>query len=520
METYSIYNISKGERKKTKMKGKKFLAFSLTVAMLAGSALTVSAAGVADVFNAGYYADKYGDLKAAYGADEAALLKHFMTSGAKEGRVMSPILDVAAYRNAYADLNAAFGDNWDSYVDHYLTFGIREGRKAGVLFDLADYAAKNPDVKAAYGEDYTAIAKHYVNFGIKEGRPGGTVVKAATPAAGSGSSGNTGNGGTTTTPEEPVTPPVVKYGHEHNWDAMIAAGTAQMVEIEAPTCTHAGYINYRCPEMVICVTYIDGSVEWILSREFDKDLDAGDVFHGKTIERWTESQCSATTGRRTVAQLHHSVPASGAYIVDHPTCTQPGVATYVCETCGTHVDKEAIPALGHAMAPTKTVTATSCDETGKGYTEQTCQRCGIKQQINVVYKHSVAKYTTITDATCFSEGEERGYCSVCKKEDVRKIAITPHPAEQPVDISVDTYVDDGTGNSVPAHATYQVTYCTTCHVITAVSADVDTVLTRTACTDTDGDGLCDGCKRPVNRTLMNGEKLYKVGEYYNNTIVQ
>ena len=59
--------------------------------MIKGGALTVSAAGVSDVFSAGYYADKYGDLKTAYGTDEAALLNHFITSGAKEGRVMSPI---------------------------------------------------------------------------------------------------------------------------------------------------------------------------------------------------------------------------------------------------------------------------------------------------------------------------------------------------------------------------------------------------------------------------------------------
>lgn len=506
------------------MKGKKFLAFSLTVAMLAGSALTVSAAGVSDVFNAGYYADKYGDLKAAYGTDEAALLKHFMTSGAKEGRVMSPILDVVAYRNAYADLNAAFGDDWDAYVDHYLTFGIREGRKEGVLFDLADYAAKNPDVKAAYGDDYTAIAKHYVNFGIKEGRPGGAIVKASAPAASSGSnSGNSNNGGTTT-PTEPTTPPVVKYGHEHNWDAMIAAGNVEVVEVERPTCTHAGYINYRCTELVACITYKDGSVEWMLKDDFDnaggQALVENSVFHNKRVERWTVSQCSATTGRRAVAQLHHSVPAAGAHIVDHPTCTQPGVATYVCETCGQYVENEPIPALGHVWATTKTVTATSCDEAGKGYTEQTCQRCGVKQQINFVYKHSVAKYTVRKPANCTSEGEEVGYCSVCKKEDVRKIAITAHPELKPVNISVDTYVEvtPGQGDFVPAHATYTVTYCTTCNRITAVSADADS-LVRTPCVD-DGNGLCVDCKRPMNRTLINAEKLYKVDEYYNNTIIQ
>ncbi|WP_251497143.1 hypothetical protein [Otoolea muris] len=87
---------------------------------------------VSDVFDAEYYADSYPDLKEAFGYNERALYRHYMTFGLKEGRNGSKVLNVVAYRNAYPDLQAAFGDKWDAYVDHYFTFGKSEGRTAGV----------------------------------------------------------------------------------------------------------------------------------------------------------------------------------------------------------------------------------------------------------------------------------------------------------------------------------------------------------------------------------------------------
>ena len=84
------------------------------------------------VFDAEYYADSYPDLKKAFGYNEKALYRHYMTFGLKEGRNGSKVLNVVAYRNAYPDLQAAFGDKWDAYVDHYFTFGKSEGRTAGV----------------------------------------------------------------------------------------------------------------------------------------------------------------------------------------------------------------------------------------------------------------------------------------------------------------------------------------------------------------------------------------------------
>lgn len=101
-------------------------------AVLMVGRLDVSAAGVRDVFDAEYYANSYADLKAAYGTDEEALFRHYITVGIKEGRSGSPVFDIVEYRNGYPDLQAVFGDNWDAYADHYLTAGKAEGRTIGV----------------------------------------------------------------------------------------------------------------------------------------------------------------------------------------------------------------------------------------------------------------------------------------------------------------------------------------------------------------------------------------------------
>ena len=51
------------------------------------------------VFDAEYYAERYPDLKAAYGTDETKLYAHFVNFGIEEGRSASPYFDVVYYAN-------------------------------------------------------------------------------------------------------------------------------------------------------------------------------------------------------------------------------------------------------------------------------------------------------------------------------------------------------------------------------------------------------------------------------------
>lgn len=129
------------------MKFRKTIAAGLTVAMLAGSCLTASAAQTIP-------------------ADAKNL-----------------IINVEAYKAAYPDLAAAFGNNTDAYVTHYLTCGVYEGRTKGVLFDPLTYAAAYSDIYNAYGYDVAALVNHYVTCGIKENRTMGTAHGYADIAA-------------------------------------------------------------------------------------------------------------------------------------------------------------------------------------------------------------------------------------------------------------------------------------------------------------------------------------------------
>lgn len=93
-------------------------------------AQAATAAEYAAIFDATYYAEHYPDLKAVFGADEAALLNHFLICGMAEGRQGNAEFNVQCYREKYADLQAAFGNNLPAYYMHYMTNGKAEGRTA------------------------------------------------------------------------------------------------------------------------------------------------------------------------------------------------------------------------------------------------------------------------------------------------------------------------------------------------------------------------------------------------------
>lgn len=82
------------------------------------------------VFDAAYYANRYADLKDAFGTDSAKLLQHFIQYGMSEGRQAKSTFNVTVYKARYSDLQAAFGDDLQKYYEHYIQFGYSEGRKA------------------------------------------------------------------------------------------------------------------------------------------------------------------------------------------------------------------------------------------------------------------------------------------------------------------------------------------------------------------------------------------------------
>lgn len=106
------------------------MAMMLSVMMiLPVQAAPANAADYAAVFDYTYYLNCYPDLQAVIGADEAALLNHFLTCGMAEGRQGCAEFNVQYYKERYVDLQAAFGDNLPAYYMHYMTCGKAEGRQ-------------------------------------------------------------------------------------------------------------------------------------------------------------------------------------------------------------------------------------------------------------------------------------------------------------------------------------------------------------------------------------------------------
>lgn len=126
------------------------------------------------VFDYKYYADKYPDLKAAFGYDYLKLKEHFFKFGAKEGRQASRTFDVVQYFNCNEDIKEAFTIYWTpdykKCLQHFICTGINEERKTSSEFDVITYKNNYNDLRSAFGDNYSLYFEHYNKFGVNEGR--------------------------------------------------------------------------------------------------------------------------------------------------------------------------------------------------------------------------------------------------------------------------------------------------------------------------------------------------------------
>ena len=95
-----------------------------------GTGYFINGVDYGPVFDPVFYADKYADLKAAFGNDANALWNHFQQCGMNEFRQASAEFNPQAYKDRYSDLVAAFGEDNFMYYYHYCTCGKAEGRDA------------------------------------------------------------------------------------------------------------------------------------------------------------------------------------------------------------------------------------------------------------------------------------------------------------------------------------------------------------------------------------------------------
>ncbi|MBR6826389.1 MAG: MBL fold metallo-hydrolase [Oscillospiraceae bacterium] len=122
------------------------------------------------VFNAEYYADRYADLKEAYGTDEGKLYEHFVNYGIEEGRCASPYFDVKFYMNQNGQsFRETMKGDYEKAFKHFLENAETATlMKLSETFDAAYYGQRHPELQ---GQTELAVLMHYVAEGMKENAP-------------------------------------------------------------------------------------------------------------------------------------------------------------------------------------------------------------------------------------------------------------------------------------------------------------------------------------------------------------
>lgn len=146
------------------------------------------------VFDYRFYANKYYDLKKAFGYNENSLWQHFVTYGISEGRAGSPVIDASFYLANNADIANAFGKtNFLGAINHFINDGYKELRNSSPYYNGAYYRNKYMDLQKLTAYD---LAIHYVTYGISEKRIGnsGNLLPDISTSTGTVSSGNSSSG--------------------------------------------------------------------------------------------------------------------------------------------------------------------------------------------------------------------------------------------------------------------------------------------------------------------------------------
>ncbi len=322
---------------------KVILTLILMLAIFAVFSVKTQAATEADVkavvFDGTYYLNKYADLKAAFGNDEAAAYEHFLTYGIKEGREASPIFDIKYYIASNADLQNAYGaQGYEGAYEHFNVFGLQEGRSGSPLYNMGYYRKANKDVDKAYGTDNAKVYVHYALCGVKEGRQACDWYNVHCYVNSYSD---------------------LKATFGKNWEAglehyqlFVASGKEQRAhvmherkeQVKAATCTATG------SRKVVCGTCGEVLEEKVLPVVAHKGKVTKEAKTATCTETgWTQEVKCSVCGKtleesKTVKTTEHKWEDQA--ITKEATCTEEGAKTQKCADCG-KTQNVTIPALGH-----------------------------------------------------------------------------------------------------------------------------------------------------------------------------
>ncbi len=263
------------------------------------------------VFDAEYYANRYADLKAAYGSDEAKLYEHFVNYGIEEGRCASPYFDVKFYMNQNGQsFRESMKGDYEKAFNHF----IANTESATLLklsetFDTSYYAGQNPDLAEKGITTVLGLLEHYVKEGSKKNAPATDTF-------------------------------IDPSGRTYHENCTILPGTATLTW------------GARCDACNLVLV----EQEPITAHTHTEVTDPA-VTPGCTTTGLTEGKHCGTCGEILVAQ--ETIPATG-HTEEFLPATAPGCETEGltegkhCPICGEILlPQEPIPAIGHSYTYTK-----------------------------------------------------------------------------------------------------------------------------------------------------------------------
>ena len=203
----------------------------------------------------------------------------------------------------------------------------------------------------------------------------------------------------------------------HTWDV----GTVT----KAATCTEAGIKTYTCTLCAATKTEelpATGNHECTELRDVREATCAEDGYTGDLYCR--DCGTKLQTGK-TIAKKAHTWDAG--VITTPATCTEKGVKTYTCTSCGGTKTNE-LPSTGHKQKEVRNKKAATCMQSG--YTGDTyCKDCGKKLSSGKTIAKLAHKWDAgvITqEATCTEAGIKTYTCTVCESTRIEELPANGH----------------------------------------------------------------------------------------------
>lgn len=119
------------------------------------------------ILDTDYYWESYQDLQNTFQqSDSAGLMRHWLTSGISEGRRPSLVFDASFYAQKYGDLASAGIGSFEQLLQHFLNVGFIEGRQGSAEFSAPAYIARYNKLKALFGQNgYYQAYRYYLDLG-------------------------------------------------------------------------------------------------------------------------------------------------------------------------------------------------------------------------------------------------------------------------------------------------------------------------------------------------------------------